>query len=91
MAGKIEPGQLCTVEPVDTALLAVGDIVLCKVNGREYLHLVKAIQGIDSRSATTAVGSTAGCRPGRSSGVACASRAEAGDNRATAVVDAHAR
>jgi hypothetical protein len=45
MAGKIESGQLCTVEPVDPALLRVGDIVLCKVNGREYLHLVKAIQG----------------------------------------------
>ena len=25
--------------------LRVGDIVLCKVNGREYLHLVKAVQG----------------------------------------------
>jgi SOS-response transcriptional repressor LexA len=45
MRGKIESGQLCTVEPVDSATLAVGDIVLCKVNGREYLHLVKAIQG----------------------------------------------
>ena len=45
MQGKIESGQLCTVEPVDSAVLAVGDIVLCKVNGREYLHLVKAIQG----------------------------------------------
>lgn len=45
MAGKIESGQLCTVEPVDPATLGVGDIVLCKVNGREYLHLVKAIQG----------------------------------------------
>ena len=45
MRGKIEPGQLCTVEPVDSASLTVGDIVLCKVNGREYLHLVKAIQG----------------------------------------------
>ncbi len=46
MKGKIESGQLCTVEPVrDPAALAVGDIVLCKVNGREYLHLVKAIQG----------------------------------------------
>jgi hypothetical protein len=42
MAGKVESGQLCTVDP---ASLAVGDIVLCKVNGREYLHLVKAIQG----------------------------------------------
>jgi hypothetical protein len=31
MRGKIESGQLCTVEPVDPAPLAVGDIVLCKV------------------------------------------------------------
>lgn len=45
MSGKIESRQLCTVEPVDAATLKVGDIVLCKVNGREYLHLVKAIQG----------------------------------------------
>lgn len=46
MVGKIESGQLCTVEPVaDAAALAVGDIVLCKVGGSEYLHLIKAIQG----------------------------------------------
>jgi hypothetical protein len=45
MTGKIESGQLCTVEPVDPRTLAVGDIVLCKVNGSEYLHLVKAVQG----------------------------------------------
>ncbi|MGI8979982.1 MAG: hypothetical protein ACR2FY_12220 [Pirellulaceae bacterium] len=45
MAGKVKSGQLCTVEPVDPAVLRVGDIVLCKVNGREYLHLVKAVQG----------------------------------------------
>lgn len=45
MSGKIESGQLCTVAPVDADTLQVGDIVLCKVNGREYLHLVKAIQG----------------------------------------------
>jgi hypothetical protein len=45
MSGKIESGQLCTVEPVDPSDLEVGDIVLCKVNGREYLHLVKAVQG----------------------------------------------
>lgn len=45
MAGKIESGQLCTVAPVDAAALAVGDIVLCKVKGREYLHLIKAVQG----------------------------------------------
>jgi hypothetical protein len=45
MTGKIESGQLCTIAPVDPATVCVGDIVLCKVNGREYLHLVKAIQG----------------------------------------------
>jgi phage repressor protein C with HTH and peptisase S24 domain len=45
MAGRIESGQLCTVVPVNPDELDVGDIVLCKVNGREYLHLIKAIQG----------------------------------------------
>jgi hypothetical protein len=45
MSGKIESGQLCTVEPIDSMALQVGDIVLCKVNGREYLHLIKAVQG----------------------------------------------
>lgn len=45
MTGKIESGQLCTVTPIDVMELAVGDIVLCKVNGQEYLHLIKAIQG----------------------------------------------
>ncbi len=45
MSGKIESGQLCTVEPLDAAPLSVGDIVLCRVRGAEYLHLVKAIQG----------------------------------------------
>jgi hypothetical protein len=45
MGGKIESGQLCTVEPVDPASLRVGDIVLCKVHGSEYIHLVKAIDG----------------------------------------------
>ena len=45
MSGKIESGQLCTVVPAEATTLAVGDIVLCKVRGREYLHLIKAIQG----------------------------------------------
>ena len=44
MAGKIESGQLCTVAPVDPAALEIGDIVLCRVKGSEYLHLVKAIE-----------------------------------------------
>ena len=45
MSPEIESGQLCTVGPVDPGTLLVGDIVLCKVKGAEYLHLVKAIQG----------------------------------------------
>jgi len=46
MKGKIESGQLCTIEPIsEIAMLKKGDIVLCKVNGNEYLHLIKAIQG----------------------------------------------
>ena len=44
MAGKIESGQLCTVVPLRGEHLNVGDIVLCKVNGRQYLHLIKARQ-----------------------------------------------
>ncbi len=45
MKGKIESGQLCTVEPVPSTAVEVGDIVLCKVRGCQYLHLVKAKQG----------------------------------------------
>lgn len=44
MAGKVESGQLVTVVPVDR-VLEIGDIVLCRVKGNEYLHLVKAIDG----------------------------------------------
>jgi hypothetical protein len=44
MTPKVKSGQLCTVAPVDPTTLAVDDIVLCKVGGSEYLHLVKAIQ-----------------------------------------------
>lgn len=47
MKGKIESGQLCTVEPIaDFTELEKGDIVLCKVKGNEYLHLIKAINGL---------------------------------------------
>ncbi len=45
MTPKIKSGQLCTVEPADHTTLRVGDIVLCKVRGAQYLHLIKAIQG----------------------------------------------
>ena len=35
MSGKIESGQLCTVEPVESAVVRVGDVVLCKVKGEK--------------------------------------------------------
>ncbi|WP_338849809.1 hypothetical protein V8J88_12185 [Massilia sp. W12] len=45
MMPKIKSGQLCTVAPAEPGALGVDDIVLCKVHGVEYLHLIKAIQG----------------------------------------------
>ena len=45
MSGKIESGQLCTVVPVNPDDLEAGDIVICKVNGYQYIHLIKARQG----------------------------------------------
>lgn len=42
MSGKIESGQLVTVEPVDPDSLQVGEIVLCKVGKAYWLHLIKA-------------------------------------------------
>lgn len=47
MQGKIESGQLVTVAPA-THPVAPGSIVLCKVNGSQYLHLVLAV-GQDGR------------------------------------------
>jgi hypothetical protein len=44
MTGKIESGNLCTVEPLKDTVLQVGDIVLCKVGGNQYLHLISAIK-----------------------------------------------
>ena len=48
MQGRIESGQLVTIEPVGSKILFKGDIVLCKVNGKQYLHLISAIS-TDSR------------------------------------------
>ena len=45
MTPRIKSGDLCTVAPVAITDLSVGDIVLCKVAGSEYLHFVKAMQG----------------------------------------------
>jgi phage repressor protein C with HTH and peptisase S24 domain len=45
MAGKVDDGDLVTVEPLGERELRVGDIVLVRRHGREYLHLVMATQG----------------------------------------------
>ncbi len=45
MRGKVEDGELVCIEPLGDRVLTVGDIVLCKVRGRQYLHLVKAVKG----------------------------------------------
>lgn len=46
MSGRIESGQLVTVEPVsDLAALAEGEIVLCSVNGGQFLHIIKGRRG----------------------------------------------
>ncbi len=45
MQGKIQSGQRCTVQPCDPSTLEVGDMVLCKVKGREFLHLITAVRG----------------------------------------------
>lgn len=46
MSPRIESRWLCTVEPLaPDAMPAVDDVVLCRVKGAEYLHLVKAVSG----------------------------------------------
>lgn len=45
MLPKIRPGDLVELEPVDDfTQLEVGDIVLVKVRGTIYLHLIRAIE-----------------------------------------------
>lgn len=46
MLPRIRSGQLCTVEPVAAGTpVEIGDVVLCRVNGSQYLHLVTAKDG----------------------------------------------
>lgn len=45
MNGRVNDGQLVVVKPVALDTLSVNDVVLCKVGGRQYLHLVTAIDG----------------------------------------------
>lgn len=55
MKGKIESGQLCEVSPW-SGDLDKNDIVLVKVNGKVYLHLIKAI----SNAGTFLIGNNKG-------------------------------
>lgn len=43
MKGKVNDGDLVTLEPCDPVKLQVGDIVLVRVRGTDYLHLIKAV------------------------------------------------
>ena len=44
MSGKVEDGDPVRVEPLGERALQPNDIVLCKVRGRQYLHLIKAVR-----------------------------------------------
>ncbi|MDQ3134839.1 MAG: hypothetical protein M3Q76_08550 [Acidobacteriota bacterium] len=43
MKGKVNDGDLVTVEPCEAEDLSVGEVVLVRVKGNDYLHLIKAI------------------------------------------------
>lgn len=45
MTGRVNNGDLVTVAPCEPSTLVVGDIVLVRVRGTDYLHLIKAIDG----------------------------------------------
>jgi hypothetical protein len=45
MKGKVEDGSLVTLAPCAPSALGVGDIVLVRVHGHVYLHLIKAVAG----------------------------------------------
>lgn len=44
MNPKIKSGELCTVEPLGEHVVQKNDVVLCKVKGNAYLHLVSAVK-----------------------------------------------
>ncbi|MET7421426.1 hypothetical protein [Dactylosporangium sp. NPDC005555] len=49
MVPLVRSRQLVTVSPVDPAAVEVGDIVLAKVAGTVYLHLVSAVDAAAGR------------------------------------------
>lgn len=46
MRGKVNHRDLVTLQPCEPESLKTGDIVLVRVKGRVYLHLVKAIKQV---------------------------------------------
>ncbi len=45
MKGRVNDGDLVTLLPVKEEDLAVDDVVLVHIHGRDYLHLIKARDG----------------------------------------------
>lgn len=43
MKGLVNDGSYVTVAPCATSELTAGDVVLVRVQGKDYLHLIKAI------------------------------------------------
>lgn len=61
MHPKVKSGELVTVVPVTEIDIEVGDIVLCRVAGSDYLHLVKKIsKRQDSRDTQYLIGNNHG-------------------------------
>lgn len=45
MRPKVNDGDLVTLQPCDPSALEVGAIVLVRVSGNDYLHLITAVDG----------------------------------------------
>ena len=45
MLPLIKSSQLCTLEPITDKELLIDDIVLCKVSGKQFLHIITPIEG----------------------------------------------
>jgi hypothetical protein len=44
MTGRVNDGALVTLSPCDPDKLQVGDVVLVRVKGSDYLHLIKEVK-----------------------------------------------
>jgi hypothetical protein len=49
MQGKISSGDQVIIKKIDNYDYKIGDIVLCKVAGNQYLHLISAIDAPNQR------------------------------------------